>query len=273
MKKLVDLRFYETYHYANILSNVISDPFSYLHGIHSWYEDNEEATFLPAFPKISRLHGFAAHIISSLIDEQISNPEINQVSRTGINDVWIDRALRYHNLPCEGFQEFCKYPSISSNTLVEDDLFDYHQELRLSGEIEKLVEHLAKEVFYVLFGNRAFLAQFNYFMAGALQLFFSEVPDSVLGRQISKPGVLKRATLPMWVKRAVFYRDRGMCTFCQKDLSGTVSSQPDSQFDHIIALASGGMNDVTNIQLLCQPCNGSKSSSCVPVSSKYEAWY
>lgn len=217
MKRFIDPQFYETYHYANILSNVISDPFSYLGGVHSWYEDNEEAVFLPAFPKISRLHGFAAHIISSLIDEQISDPEINQVTRTGKSDVWIDRALKYHDLPCDGFQEFIGDRIHPPETLMEDLLFDYHQELRISGDIETLVEHLANEVFYILFGNRKVLAQFNDFMAGALQLFFREMPDSVPGRQLSRPGVLRRAALPMWVKRAVFYRDRGICTFCHKD--------------------------------------------------------
>lgn len=272
-KKFVQLEFFETYYYANILSNIISDPFPYIRGIHEWYEDNEEVVFLPPFPKFSRLHGFAAHIIDSLISEQISDEEIERFSKNPSHEIWVDSALRHHGFQCDGFKEFLIEHAVSVEDVNEDHLFDYHQELMLCGDLENLVEHLASEVFHVLFSNRKLLAQFNEFMARALQLHFDEIPEAELGSNLKSPGVLKRVGIPAWVKRAVFFRDRGMCSLCQKDLSGILSTQPDNQFDHIIPLAMGGLNDITNVQLLCQSCNNLKSSNNVPVSNIYEAWY
>lgn len=55
-------------------------------------------------------------------------------------------------------------------------------------------------------------------------------------------------TLAEW--RAVVARQRGRCAGCGeiKDLTE----------DHIVPLAAGGSDDISNIQGLCQPCNSSK---------------
>ena len=272
-RQFIHLEFYETYYYANIIDNIISDPYPYIRGIHEWYEDNETSLFLPAFPEFSRLHSFAAHIIDSLIAEQITEDEINSVIKEENYDVWVDRALKYHGFSCYGFRNWLKDEKISINELNEDHLYDYHQELTLIGEMETLVEHMSQEVFHVLFSNRKFLSMFNEFMARVFQISFEQIPEGKLRSAFRAPGVLRRVKIPAWVKRAVFYRDRGFCSLCQKDLSGIVSSQPDSQYDHIIPLVMGGLNDITNMQLLCQKCNNSKSKLTVPVSNIYEAWY
>jgi hypothetical protein len=82
-------------------------------------------------------------------------------------------------------------------------------------------------------GNLEFYETYYYanILTSIFQGHFNEIPRSDLGQRLKKPGVLKRVGISMWVKRAVFYRDRGMCSLCQKDLSGTLSAQPDSQYD------------------------------------------
>ncbi len=270
-KRLIQLEFYETYYYVNIISNVISDPYPYIRNIHEWYEDAEAEVFLPAFPKFSRLHGFSTHLINSLIDEEISDITVDSVVNDSSHNLWVDNALKYHGFQCDGFRSWIKAQGVSIEDINEDHIYDYHQELMLAGEMENLVERLANETFHVLFSNRKVLAMFNEFMARNLQLFFDG--DPVRHDALKAPGVLKRVNIPTWVKRAVFYRDRGMCSSCHKDLSGTISTQPDPQYDHIIPLAAGGLNDITNIQLLCQTCNASKSKDLLPTSTFYESWY
>jgi hypothetical protein len=66
----------------------------------------------------------------------------------------------------------------------------------------------------------------------------------------SRKRLAKRVALPEWVKRAVLFRDRGMCAAYNTDVSGILTAQPDRNFDHIIPLAAHGINDVTNVQLL-----------------------
>jgi hypothetical protein len=55
-------------------------------------------------------------------------------------------------------------------------------------------------------------------------------------------------------KKVVFTRDGGVCQCC-----GTSKIL---EYDHITPYSCGGSSAVSNIQLLCQKCNRSKSNSC-----------
>ena len=55
-------------------------------------------------------------------------------------------------------------------------------------------------------------------------------------------------------KKIVYARDGGACRCCGSSLN--------LEYDHINPFSCGGGNDVSNIQLLCQKCNRSKSNSC-----------
>lgn len=272
-KSFIELKFFETYYYASVVDDIFSDPFAFIRSIHAWYEDNEEAILVPAFPKFTRVHNFTFYAIEKLMYERLSEVDIASAGINSNYEPWIDRALRYHGFPCAGFREWCNENVAHGEELTEDHLHDYHEDEWLSGHLEDLIEHLSKEVFFILFGNRKFLTRFNKYMAVVLQSHFFEIPTGEASKYFKRAGVLKRTTIPMWVKRAVFFRDRGMCVFCHKDLSGLVSAQPNSHFDHIIPLAEGGLNDVTNIQLLCQPCNSRKAANIEPASDVYESWY
>jgi 5-methylcytosine-specific restriction endonuclease McrA len=41
----------------------------------------------------------------------------------------------------------------------------------------------------------------------------------------------------------------------------------------MIPLAEGGINDVTNLQLLCGECNLKKGDRCTGTSCRYERWF
>ena len=55
-------------------------------------------------------------------------------------------------------------------------------------------------------------------------------------------------------KKIVYARDGGSCRCCGSSLN--------LEYDHITPFSCGGLNDVSNIQLLCKRCNRSKSNSC-----------
>lgn len=55
-------------------------------------------------------------------------------------------------------------------------------------------------------------------------------------------------------KKIVFARDGGLCQCCGSSLN--------LEYDHITPFSCGGKNNASNIQLLCQKCNRSKSNSC-----------
>jgi hypothetical protein len=153
----ISMEYYETYYYANIITNILSDPFPYIRNIHSWYEDNEDEILLPSFPKWSRLHSFNAYLIGSLASEEISETTVDAIIQDKHKDLWVDRALRFHGFKSNGFVSWLRETGRDFDDLSQDDIADYHDEQYLSGDLERLIEHLASEVFQILFINRKLL--------------------------------------------------------------------------------------------------------------------
>lgn len=59
-----------------------------------------------------------------------------------------------------------------------------------------------------------------------------------------------RIFIPPEVKKYVFERNQYQCQSC-----GKTNLQIELQIDHIIPLARGGSNDISNLQTLCSKCN------------------
>ncbi len=64
-----------------------------------------------------------------------------------------------------------------------------------------------------------------------------------------------REHIPDDVKIFVWNRDGGKCVKC--------GSNQNIEFDHIIPVSKGGSSTARNIQILCEPCNRSKSDSLI----------
>lgn len=62
-----------------------------------------------------------------------------------------------------------------------------------------------------------------------------------------------RIPIPPAVRKYVFERNRYQCQSC-----GKTQREAQLTIDHIIPLAKGGSNDVSNLQTLCLPCNQKK---------------
>jgi 5-methylcytosine-specific restriction endonuclease McrA len=74
-------------------------------------------------------------------------------------------------------------------------------------------------------------------------------------------GVIKRESyFPVWLKNAIFHRDKGYCQLCFKDLTNLLVSTDVRHIDHMVPLKAHGTNDPTNLQLTCEACNTSKGA-------------
>lgn len=62
-----------------------------------------------------------------------------------------------------------------------------------------------------------------------------------------------RIPIPEAVRRYVFDRDRWQCKGC-----GQKGNEATLEIDHIVPLALGGSNDISNLQVLCRSCNRQK---------------
>ncbi|QDZ39438.1 HNH endonuclease [Euhalothece natronophila Z-M001] len=62
-----------------------------------------------------------------------------------------------------------------------------------------------------------------------------------------------RIVIPPEVREYVFQRDNYQCRSC-----GKKQTQTALEVDHIIPIANGGSNDISNLQTLCRRCNNQK---------------
>jgi len=293
-KALFEGRFYQTYYFANAVSNFLRDQFSYIRILDSFYGDDKILEFTKPFPKYSAFHRFCGFVIYGLIDDEVSEIKLDirqdRVSNTSKfmaeileeagelhpSILPINEALMNYGIEHQSFIDWLLEHGKNFLQATDDDVSDYYEELLLVGDIETLIEKAVNEVFFILFQNRELLLLFNEMMARQIQeidLWDESDSGEECQGKFASPGKLKRVNIPAWVRRAVYFRDRGLCTLCHRDLSGELNLSNREQFDHIVPLAQGGLNDVSNIQLLCKDCNRKKSGIDISTSDYYEYWY
>lgn len=166
------------------------------------------------------------------------------------------------------FQQFANELKIDENTPegFVRNWFDSQYESFI-----ELWEKKTDDAFYFIFSNRTLLIRFGLLLSEYIKKEL--IPRQLLRPYTTKKSKIKRIVFPNWVKRAVFYRDRGQCVYCDKDLSGLLHTMPDKHFDHMVSLNEYGTNDPTNVQLTCSECNLRKSGKPPIISPRYWDWW
>jgi hypothetical protein len=306
-KEFADNRFHRTYLLANMLDRIAANPFGFLHYLEEIFVNGGIEPYIPPFQKVSALHRFARSVIwSNFYDHMMppvtlvpSNKQKFQGAPMYDEEVWvlpIEVAFEEYDLAFTSFNEYRELSGLpplqpgfrrhvqskdhsacdDSCIAINDDYGDYWNEMQIAEpSLDTLLERMADEIFFIMFGNRSFLARLNKLLAMYVtNAAFSEDFDTAKFFKHGSSGTtLKRCSIPAWAKRAVEFRDRGMCTYCQRQLGTLHTPMNHAQFDHIIPLAQGGLNDVTNLQLLCDDCNNKKSARTQPPGQYYERWY
>lgn len=241
------------------------------------------------------IHRVAERFITEMFLDETSGPYINLV-RYGRNTgeplsfrriLTVDHAFLEHGIQITPFDipsrparpvhtdaDNKNFSTAHQDTSVEDACYEYFtKEVMWFEPYARLVDLMADEVFHVLFADRGVLFAVNALMASSIDsACLPEAYPEMASYFTRKGNRLRRKDIPLRVKRAVFYRDRGRCTECDVDLSWALDSLPREQFDHVVPLAMGGLNDITNLQLLCEPCNRAKSDNPSLPSQRYRRW-
>jgi hypothetical protein len=151
--------------------------------------------------------------------------------------------------------------------LTTQHVADHRGELSIL--FTQAVDAIVPSVFFILFSDRQFLFAFQRRVSDYVRtLRYCDYPGI-----LRRDGMLRRSNIPTWLKAAVFYRDRGRCQHCQKDLTGLMRAVRDLQIDHIIPLNRSGSNDPTNFQLLCAKCNRKKHTTLKHRRPLFEAYW
>lgn len=282
---LFEARYYETYFVANTINNILANPFDYLRMLDKFYGDLQYVRFLEPFQEFSAFHQFIEFTIHSLMFEELGEVDLSQqrseekrfenirFMEGSFRDLPINHAMSHYEIEHESFVEWLSIQGKTFDDAVDDDAYDYYSFLLETGLLDCLVEKIAAEVFFIMFLNRVTLMLFHDRVAGVISGIKIEEIEIEDRRWFARDGVLSRQRVPEWAKKAVFFRDRGRCVLCNKDLSNLISLQNEENYDHLIPLAHGGINDVTNLQLLCGDCNRRKSDGEPMTSALYGKWY
>ena len=120
-----------------------------------------------------------------------------------------------------------------------------------------VLNRLSNEVFTLLYQDRELLRAFNEHAANYVRTLLYQHHPNYLARD----GVfLRYNSWPKWLIKGLFFRDKGRCAICCCDLTGLYFTGHKLAIDHIVPLANGGINDPTNLQILCQKCNSTKGA-------------
>lgn len=270
----IEVRYYNTYFYANKINNLLTDKFVYLRTLSDLFENDGHLMFVEPFPKYSALHKFIEFCVELEFYEDFQSDYTKGTIRRGDPKLPINSAFEFYGIEHTTFQEWITPQASPNSEDIIDQLYDYFLELRLEQSYEDLMNQITDEVFYIMFLNRNALELLNDLVAGYIShVTVDELEEDGDRRFFAKDGVLRRGSIPEWVKKAVYHRDRGCCTNCNTDLTGLITISNEDHFDHIVPLAEGGINDITNIQLLCATCNLQKGKKPEGSSTKYERWY
>jgi hypothetical protein len=133
--------------------------------------------------------------------------------------------------------------------------------------LKRAFPRAADAAFQLLFQDREFLLLFQDLIQRAIVVHRSKVTFALAPAPIQRPSYL-----PSWLKRGIFFRDRGRCQCCGSDISGFLDLDNILHYDHLLPLDAGGTNEATNFQLLCLNCNlrkGGRRHSVSNVNHSY----
>lgn len=279
-RKQYNFNFYATYYYAEIvqkvvneydLSNFLSEVGSFFNVIDSLFEEMDYEKLVKPKRK-TLLHDFIELIILSDLNNYLFTYIIDDLRANIYNKN--NRIALY----CSEYQ--IEYLDLS-NQINEDNEFQNEEAwlewsdfcyYNIPNEIfESLIPQISLEVFEILFQNRIFLKKFNILLSQKIK----EIPLCEDNEDILKSeGVLHRCTYwPTWLEKALFYRERGKCAICSRDLSGLIDTDTKPNIDHIVPLALGGTNDPSNFQWICFTCNNQKLGHTIITTNKYNTFW
>jgi len=274
--------YFDSYHFASVVDESLDlSSQSSLSWMSDFFIDDNYVEFLGSFNKFTLFHRYIGFIVDSIFADTDINDETfeaitdQKYRDTGAPEVltWIERAFRRFGMKHESFSDYLLERGSGEGDAGVDLISEYYSDLHLCGPKEELINKISDEVFYIIFRNRRVLFNFNEIVALHVARLSLEDIEPEFRAWFSSEGRLKRLKPPEWAKRAVFYRDRGRCTRCNKDLSGLINITSDKNYDHIVPIARGGVNDVTNLQLLCEDCNLKKGDEFDGTSTVYERWF
>ena len=261
-----DIEFYECGYVAQRVKDILYDRFARMRDLNDFYGDVRLAAYVEPFKERSALHSFIEFVTRGIIDEEsyridtkempdISFSEKGKLLNEAAATVPIEKALIFYDINHTAFKDWLRENDRDFLLGInQDDIADYMEELLTGGEYEELCDEITGDTFSVLFRDRAVLSVFNDMMANQVAGSEPNEMDEEHSQFFAESGILKRATIPLWVKETIYSRDKG-CVICGTDIPDIFGRSRSECFQYIIPPDVGGLNDLSNVRILCGICD------------------
>lgn len=284
----IQARFYETYELCAVVDAVLVNRVDHLLKLEGFHCDDQWTAWVEPYRQYSVFHQFIEFIVRDLHAEQADAVDMAERKKmmaafanipAALDDLKPDKlpieaAFDHYGIEYQSFGQFLEDDGRRFQDADENDIYEFMNEIRFSEAYEQLLDQTVKEVFHILFQNRNLLLTFNEYVSDILSNVRLDDTDDLNPSMFTSSGVLKRVKPPVWAQRAAFFRDRGRCVLCDQDLSGLTNLANVENYDHIVPLSRFGLNDVSNLQLLCESCNQhEKRDGSAITSNRYQSWY
>jgi hypothetical protein len=230
-----EFKFSESYRYASEVRKAIFEG-THADSVLDVASDLEKQILAPR--KKTLLHDYIEYVIQDDLNFYFSDAGYDDNCAAPVIEMFDQYKIEYLSL-----EEYNKQFEF-------DDAFIYNTDYLPEIAETKFAPAVAIEVFNILFGDREAMKTFNLLVANQL------------GERTN------RCTYwPKWLERALFCREKGQCAICKSDLSSLYQTLGKLSIDHIVPIALNGVNDPTNLQILCQACNLQKLGNVVVTSN------
>lgn len=252
-----DFNFSESYAYADMVRKHILDDNCIIE-ITDLASDFENQIRKPQ--KWTLLHDYIEYIISNDIEFNFGGPGWDYDCIEPLFPILDSHGVQYKSLERYVSDLYSEdgsdvEPDITAE-MLEENKFEYALEYFNDVALQGLVPVITKEVFTLLFSDRNAMMKFNLKIA-------EEIGEKTA-----------RCTYwPAWLKTAIFCREKGLCAICKCDLTAVWHATGKLAIDHIVPINLYGVNDPTNLQVLCQSCNGTKSGGEVVTSNVFPVYW
>lgn len=230
----IEARYYETYELCSIVDQVLRDPFEYASNLEGLTCDDGWIDLTAPFEKHPALHKLIEFVVRNVHHEQIESFDLVEIQRLvenlkdlpeSVQDMQlttlpIELAFSAHDIPHETFTEYLTSVDKTFASASDDDLYHFVQDTFLTEAYDRLLNQTVKEVFHIVFQNRRLLLSFNDYVSNIIARTKLNKIRELTTDRFEANGTLQRHRPPQWAQRAVFFRDRGRCVLCVKDLSG-----------------------------------------------------
>ena len=276
-------RYFRTYDIASNVAHMVHSP-DYRE-LESLANDDGVLAFVSSWQKDTALHRFARWLADEMFVDDTSGPYawlFDDPTDIAVSHRYlpVDLAIKAYGIneespvPIDDFLQLTKQSVSGDPHFVANACYGrFINGTRLGQDYEDLLSQIGEEVFHVMFHNRSAMFALNRLLAGYVSDIdlsdFEEDPE-LAAEFRGRPNCPKNSS---GVGSTRCLRDNGRCATCGSDLSRLTDPLAKNHYDHIVPLRRGGLNDLTNMQLLCEPCNAKKAARDMLPSVRYRRLY